>query len=86
MTLVILSFMKTAVSIPDHIFKEAERAARRLRITRSELYAKALRIYLDSGRGEAVTEALNNIYSAEKSGLDEALARMQFVSLAKEDW
>ena len=34
--------MKTVVSIPDDLFHLAEAAARALRISRSELYAKAI--------------------------------------------
>lgn len=35
--------MKTAISIPNLIFEEAEEAAKELRMSRSELYTKALR-------------------------------------------
>jgi len=38
--------MRTAVSIPDCIFKKAERLARRMGMSRSELYARALHEYL----------------------------------------
>lgn len=75
--------MKTSVSIPNQLYEKAERAARRLRMSRSELYAKALRAYLDTGRDEAVTEALNKVYLSKGSGLDEGLTRMQFASLVK---
>ena len=34
--------MKTAVSIPDDVFEDAERLASRLRTSRSQLYARAL--------------------------------------------
>jgi len=32
--------MKTAVSVPNDVFRAAERAAKRLGISRSELYAR----------------------------------------------
>jgi len=34
--------MKTAVSIPDNVFKKAERLARRMKKSRSELFSNAL--------------------------------------------
>ena len=34
--------MKTAISIPDEVFRSAERLAQRLGVSRSELYAKAV--------------------------------------------
>ena len=33
-----------------------------------------------------VTEALNELYSEEPSGLDEVVAQMQWLSLPREDW
>ena len=44
-TVVILAAMKTAVSIPDDVFEQADRLAGELRVSRSELYATALRSY-----------------------------------------
>lgn len=78
--------MKTAISIPDSIFQQAEQAARRLGVSRSELYATALRRYLESHRGQAVTEALDELYASEESAVDSSLARMQLASLPREEW
>ncbi|MEY4549677.1 MAG: hypothetical protein RL685_5872 [Pseudomonadota bacterium] len=51
--------MKTGVSIPDDVFERGEQTARRLKMTRSELYAKALNAYVDAHSPHAVTEAMN---------------------------
>jgi metal-responsive CopG/Arc/MetJ family transcriptional regulator len=51
--------MKTAISLPDEIFAEADRVARRLRKTRSELYRDALAEYLARHSPDAVTEAMD---------------------------
>jgi len=51
--------MKTAVSIPDEVFQEAERQARRLKISRSRLYSRALAEYLARHAQDQVTEAMN---------------------------
>jgi metal-responsive CopG/Arc/MetJ family transcriptional regulator len=53
--------MKTAVSIPDEVFAEAERLARRLKKSRSELYSHALREYVARHGPDCVTEALDRI-------------------------
>jgi metal-responsive CopG/Arc/MetJ family transcriptional regulator len=53
--------MKTAVSLPDKLFTGAERLARRLKVTRSELYARALDEYLSRHAPDAVTEALDRV-------------------------
>lgn len=51
--------MKTAVSLPERVFREAERHAKRTRKSRSQLYADALSEYLARHAPDAVTEALN---------------------------
>ena len=85
--MVILSRMKTAISIPDELFLAADRAARQLGISRSEFYQRAVSSYLERRREGLVTDALNAVYETEgSSGVDPALARMQRSSLPKEDW
>jgi metal-responsive CopG/Arc/MetJ family transcriptional regulator len=78
--------MKTAVSIPDELFVAAERLARRLGMSRSELYATALRHYVREHRSEGITEQLDAIYATEPGGLDPALAWLQERSLPKDAW
>jgi len=51
--------MKTAVSIPDDLFAEADALARQQRRSRSGLYARALREYVDRHSPESITAALN---------------------------
>jgi metal-responsive CopG/Arc/MetJ family transcriptional regulator len=78
--------MKTAVSIPDTIFESAERFARRLRMSRSELYAKALREYLKRHRQDSITEQLNAVYGNESCSLDSGLMHLQNHSISKDNW
>jgi hypothetical protein len=89
-TLVILGSVKTAVSIPDGLFESAEGFARRQGMSRSELYASALREYLAEHRAEGITERLDAVYAGERadeSHLDPILGRMQAESIpAEEDW
>jgi metal-responsive CopG/Arc/MetJ family transcriptional regulator len=61
--------MKTAVSIPDEIFEEAERLAERLRTSRSRLYSQALREYVRRHTPDQVTESINRVI--EDVGTDE---------------
>ena len=78
--------MKTAVSLPDEIFRKAEAAAKKLRISRSKLYASAISEYLDRLRAESVTERLNQVYSKHDSRLDPALERATLQTLTKNPW
>ena len=78
--------MKTAISIPDPIFKAAEKLARRLGMTRSRLYTKAVIEYLQKHKNDEVCEKLNEIYAKESSSLDSAMQAMQRASIDEEEW
>jgi len=71
--------MKTAVSIPDRIFRAAEQLAARWGISRSELYAKALDALVGKHNDQIVTSRLNEIYGpgGEDSSVDPTLAALQ---------
>ena len=85
-TLVILCVMKTAISIPDSIFETAEKFAERQGLSRSELYTRAVKEYLERNRNDRVTEVLNEIYEQESSEIDPIIKQMQFSSVTKEIW
>jgi metal-responsive CopG/Arc/MetJ family transcriptional regulator len=53
--------MKTAVSLPDNVFASAERLAKRLKISRSQLYGRAIGEYVARHAPDAVTEALDRV-------------------------
>jgi metal-responsive CopG/Arc/MetJ family transcriptional regulator len=78
--------MKTAISLPDSVFEQAETLAQQLGLSRSELYTKALQAYLKRHNRDQILLRLNQIYSRESSELDPVMARMQFMSLPREDW
>ena len=74
--------MKTAVSLPDPLFEEAERVAARFGLSRSELYARAIARFVREQSGDAITEAINRVVRK---------MRLQAASLATdeggfEDW
>ena len=80
--------MKIAISIPDSMFEAAERMARRLGISRSQLFQRAVQKYIEEQRRLGVTEALNEVYGGipSASQVDPVLSRLQLGSLPKEDW
>jgi len=76
--------MKTAISLPDDLFRQAEAAAQRLRVSRSELYAKAIAEFLRGRQENAITERLNKVYSQREAKVDSGLHRAQLKSLKKD--
>ncbi len=55
--------MKTAISIPDQLFNDAEITAKQLGLARSQLYVKAIKEYIDNHNKDKIREKLNSIYS-----------------------
>jgi metal-responsive CopG/Arc/MetJ family transcriptional regulator len=78
--------MKTAVSVPDDLFQQAEAAARRLQVSRSELYARAIAEFVKNLNDNAVTQRLNDVYTQNPAKVDSVLHRAQLKSLKKEVW
>ena len=80
--------MKTAISIPDQVFKSGEHLASRLRVSRSELYVKALKAFLEEHRDDLITSRLNDVYGpgAESSSVDSDLALLQRRSIGRGKW
>jgi negative regulator of replication initiation len=80
--------MKTAISIDDGLYKAAEAAARRLGISRSELYRRALAAFLRTHSDRLVTKALDEVYSGDNDTEvpDALLQRLQAASLPPESW
>ena len=57
--------MKTAISIPDDVFGEAEVLARQTRQSRSQLYSRAVREYVARHSSDSVTAALDALCATE---------------------
>jgi metal-responsive CopG/Arc/MetJ family transcriptional regulator len=78
--------MKTAISIPDALFAEADALARKLGTSRSELYSRAVRDYVAQYASETVTDALDRVIAevgAQDVGYVNAAARR---TLERVEW
>lgn len=78
--------MKTAISLPDDLFRSADALAERLGISRSQLFATALAEYLAKHQTRKITDRLNTVYSTEPGTLDPALHKAQRRSLNADTW
>ena len=78
--------MKTAVSIPDEVFRGAERLARRTRKSRSQLYSEALKEYVARHATEEVTEALNRVCDQIGDQKDPFVASATRRVLERSEW
>ena len=78
--------MKTAISIPDPIYKAAEQLAHQLGVTRSDLYARAVASFVKTHQEDQITAQLDDLYASEESALDDVSYRLQALSVPQETW
>ena len=77
--------MKTAVSVPDEVFAKAERLARRMKKSRSELFSNALAEYIARHAPDHVTETMNEV-CAEIGEADPFVAAASRRILENTEW
>jgi metal-responsive CopG/Arc/MetJ family transcriptional regulator len=78
--------MKTAISIPDEIFEEAERLAARLQQSRSEVYSRALAEYLARHAPDRVTEGMDRALVELGEPADEFVVAAGRRTLRRNEW
>ena len=79
--------MKTAVSVPDEVFKSAEVLAKRLKLNRSQLFSRALSEFLARHSPDEVTAALNRVCGDLGAGkTDSFVTSAARQTLKKTEW
>lgn len=78
--------MKTAVSIPDDVFEEAERLAVELQTSRSHLYSRALQEFVARHSPDRLTEAMNRVLDEVGGEVDELIAKASRQVLERVEW
>jgi len=77
--------MKTAISVPNDLFADAERLARRLKKSRSRMYAEAVAEYVARHDADAVTAKLNEVLGEHPEG-DQFVDTASRVVLRRTEW
>ena len=78
--------MKTAVSIPDDVFENAERLARRMKKSRSQLFSNALEEYIVRHAPDHVTEAMDEVCAEIGFEPDPFVSAASRRILERSDW
>jgi len=68
--------MKTAISIPDDLFKSVNELSIEMHLSRSHIFADAVMAYLHQQKSEKMLRAINKVYSRAETG-EEAAVRKQ---------
>ena len=78
--------MKTAISVPDVVFRKAEQYARRARKSRSRVYSEAVAEYLARHGPEAITQSMNEVCAQVGDQRDDFVRAVSHRVLKRETW
>jgi predicted transcriptional regulator len=78
--------MKIALSIPDDLFRQGERLARRLHTSRSQLYARALADFVVQHEDDEITSSMNEVLREVGTEVDPFTRRAASQTLRQVEW
>jgi hypothetical protein len=78
--------MKTAISLPDDVFRDAERYAKRANKSRSQVFSEAVSEYLARRSTDAVTESLNTVVDSLGPKADMFASKAAKAALKRVEW
>jgi predicted transcriptional regulator len=76
--------VKTAISIPDDVFRRAERLAKQRKLSRSQLYTSALVQLLDAEPKDDLTRAYDSAFADDRR--DAFVGEAARAALAAIEW
>lgn len=78
--------MKTAISLPDDLFMLADEFAKKFGMSRSELFATALREFIKSRQQDDLTERINAACAKLNTALPQDMAKSVRQKLLEVEW
>lgn len=78
--------MKTAISLPDPLFEEAEATAKELGISRSKLIRTALEDFLTRRKAGEIRRRLNKSYTENPPESDPFLDYLALEGMKRTEW
>jgi len=78
--------MKTAISVSDDVFQLTEKLAKRLKVSRSKVFAMGVKKLAEEYDDDQVTAKLNEFYEKEKAEINPVIMKMAALSLPKDEW
>jgi hypothetical protein len=78
--------MKTAISLPDELFRSADALAERRGVFRIQLFATAVAEFLIKHQMRKITDQFNAVYAEQASRIEPGLTALQARSLPRDSW
>jgi len=70
-----VSTVKTAISLEGELFRQAQGLARRMKVSRSRLFAAAMAEFIERRRNQQLLEAANAAYAGDADPAETRLRR-----------
>jgi hypothetical protein len=78
--------MKTAISVPDDVFRLSEKLAKKLRVSRSAVFALGVKKLSEELDKEAMIARINKVCEEVDTSLDPVLREYTFRKLREVEW
>ncbi len=78
--------MKTAISVPDDVFKLSEKLAKKLKVSRSAVFAMGVKKLNEDLDKEAMIARINKVCEEVDTSLDPVLREYTLRKLREAEW
>lgn len=78
--------MKTAISVSDDVFELSERLAKKLKVSRSKIFAMGVKKLAEEHDEEELIANVNKVCEKVDTSVDPVLFKMTMMSLPKDEW
>jgi hypothetical protein len=78
--------MKTAISVPEDVFQLSEKLAKKLKISRSAVFAMGVKKLAEEHDDDEIIAQINRVCEKVDTSLDPAVRQYQNRMLRREKW
>ena len=78
--------MKTAISVPNDVFELSERLAKKLKVSRSKIFAMGVKKLGEEYDDEVIIAQINAVCEEVDTSLDPAIRFYQSRAIKREKW
>ena len=78
--------MKTAISVPNDVFELSEKLAKKLKVSRSQIFAMGVRKLGEEYDDEDIIARINEVCKEVDTSLDPAIKKYQNRIIKREKW
>lgn len=78
--------MKTAISVPNDVFQLSEKLAKKLKVSRSAIFAMGVKKLAEEHDEDEIIRQINRVCEKVDTSVDPVLFQMAMLSLPKDEW